>query len=183
MNRVCLPLWTSQNCSITSSIRNSHLWLGPGSAAEADVEQSSEGKKKWAPLSSSHHSPRSSSALNSFMLKLEKPPQYLNWKAAWQLCSGLLHTRNAASERVWGTQTHDKPSTSLKRPRHPCSVILSHSSLFISCAGSERCTFSWSKYEHSYINPEGRQLLAFAHFKTLVVTFNKIMFNKTKSIC
>lgn len=92
----------------------------------------------------------------------------------------VVHTRNTASEKICVIQTHDKPSSSLRRPRCCCSIILSHRSWFITCAGLEMCTFSLSKCEHSYTNQERQQLLAFAHFETLVVIFNKVMFNKTK---
>lgn len=115
---------------------------------------------KSALLSSPPHSPHTSSAFTSFMLKLEKTPPISKLKrgVAALLRPGkdmdVLHTRNTASERLCRIQTHDKPNTSLKRPRHPCPVILSHRSLFINSAVLGTCTFSLSKYEHSYINPE-----------------------------
>lgn len=115
-----------------------------------------------------------------FTLRLEKPPKS-KWKrsAAALLRAGrdrnVLHTRNAASERVWGIQTRDKPSTSLKRPRQPCSATATHSLCCWRCASSPYPKMNTATLIQT------PQLLTFTHFKPLLVTFNKIMFNKTKS--
>lgn len=80
-----------------------------------------------------------------------------------------VHTRNAASR----PRTN---STSLSG--HPGTLVqsLPHISL---C-----CRWRWAS-SHPNMNTatlmQTPQLLTFTHFKTLLATFNKIMFNKTKS--
>lgn len=158
----------------------SHLWQAP-------AQQQQQVMNSKAMNESNKPAPLSSPLTALAALELEQPPgiwaetQRDSSAPAWG-DTDTLHIGNAASESTWGVQTPEINPTPLSGDQGTPVQPFCHTAPSLETVLRDvHLLLIW--YERSHIHSESRQLWAFAHFKPPAVTFNKIMFNKTRSIC